>query len=156
MKFVASNKNEFVIKGLKNLDNKMKQEIRKSLYKSGLDIAGTANNVNSGLIKQEMNKPKSGRKYKKYKGIGGRRLSKPAFHTSSADGESPAVVTGELRKSVYFRVHSWDRVAIGATAKHAKPLEEGTKRIKKKNFIKGPILKSRGRIINNLKGITRK
>lgn len=82
------------------------------------------------VITKMNQKPKSGRKYKIYVGIGGRRLKKPRIHVASTPSEYPAVITGRLRKSVDFKVLGYSKMEFGAGSskiRYAKPLEERNK-----------------------------
>lgn len=144
MRIEAHNKNTLVINGIENLGRETKQAVRKSLYDSGIDIAGHEGSNNSGIIKQSMKEAKSGRNYKVYRGIGGRRLARPRIHTASRKGEAIAILSGETRDNTYFKVTGWDRLEIGTRTIQGKVWEKS-----RNTYIKG-ILKGRKNIINNM------
>jgi hypothetical protein len=81
---------------LKNLSTLTRTAIRKTFYDVGKTLVADA--------KREIDtQPKHGRIYKKYFGVKG-RLKRPRLHVASAPGEAPAVITGNLRKSIDFTV----------------------------------------------------
>ncbi len=57
---------------------------------------------------------KSGNTYKVYRGLGGRKLKRPRLHIASTPSEYPAVITGDLRKSVDYKVRGSTRLEFGA------------------------------------------
>jgi len=128
-----------------NLANTTKQGIRKGLWQSGIDIAGKQGSNNGGLIKQDMAAKKSGRIYQTAIGRGGRVLKRLRTHQASAAGEAPAILTGALRNSVYFRVQGNDQLRIGADTPYARELEESSR-----NYLFKNIQKGRRNIINNI------
>jgi hypothetical protein len=80
---------------------------------------------------QDMKKPKSGREYKSYFGVKG-RLKKPKLLRASAPSETPAVRTGNFRKSVNFVVRGnktleWGSGENGLATEYNKALEFGSK-----------------------------
>lgn len=130
------------------------QEIRTAYYQIGLDIAGVKNTSTSGIIKKGMTtKSKSGRVYLVNRGIGGRRLSKPRRHVASAPNEFPAVITGNLRKSVAFKVEGSNRLQIsmgGSEAPYAKFLEFGTSKMKARQPLRRGVISSKRNIKRHL------
>lgn len=97
--------------------------------------AFTAGKVLEKDLKQEMTKRNvTGKKYKVYIGIGGRKLVKPRIHTASRKNEYPAIITGTFRKSVGFDVRGSKKLVFGSKdfAKgYAKFLEKRNKPIKR-------------------------
>lgn len=160
--------NKAVFAKIRNLNNAFQEGIRKGLQQSGVDIAGMKGRTNDGLIKREMNGPKTGRWYTAVVGRKGRVLKRGRAHRASAANESPAVITGELRDSVYFRVQGSGQLRIGANTPYARVLENGgthtssgitklkeipsgtTTRIAARNYLKRPIAQSRQNIIQNI------
>ncbi len=66
-------------------------------------------------------------------------------YTASAPGQPPATVTSELRQSIKDSVEGKGRSVIGkvkASAKHALPLEFGTRRMAARPFMKPSFDKS--------------
>lgn len=60
-------------------------------------------------------------------------------YTASAPGEPPAVMTGQLRTSIQFRVKEGGRTVsgeVGSELKKAVELEFGTKKIKPRPFLR--------------------
>lgn len=108
--------------------SEMKTLHRRLLYDFGRDTQKE--------IKEEMTKKnKTGRVYKVYSGVGGNRLVNARLHRASAKLEHPAVRSGNLRNSMYFKVRGSDSVVIGASAKYAKYLEFGTSRMAARKFL---------------------
>lgn len=81
--------------------------------------------------------------------------------SNSSGLESSAVLTGELKKSVYTKSSGANQQIIGATAKHASIQEYGSKRVKARNNISRPLAQNKTNIANkiqnainnNLKGL---
>lgn len=136
-----------------NLDNDVKKTIRRSFYDIGkLLVSDTKKEINR--------KPKTGKRYIKYRGVGGRNLSKPQYYNASAPGEAPAVVTGKLRDSVNFTVNGSAEMVFGldmskSEALYGKYLEyenliemtgQGSKNIKPRPFITESYRKNKGNI----------
>jgi hypothetical protein len=153
------NRSMFAISG--NLKRITKDGLRRGLQRSGMDIIGKKNAANDGLVKQQMNAPKSGRTYKTKVGKTGRKLSRSRLYTASAVGQSPAVVSGALRKSTDFTVIGGNRLEISANTPYARILEQGgtitwkkrsgSARIARRNYLRRPILQSRRNIIRHIK-----
>jgi hypothetical protein len=101
--------------GLMNLIPNTQKGIRKGFYFIGKDLVKESRRL--------MRQPKSGKSYLIYVGRGGKRLKKPRIHIASAKGEAPAIITGDLFKSVDFKVHNHDEVVFGANTPYAKRLE---------------------------------
>jgi len=83
---------------------------------------------------QDMKKPKSGKIYKSYFGVKG-RFKQPKLITASAPSETPAVRTGNFRKSVNFVVRGntkleWGSGQDGLATEYNKALEFGSKNMK--------------------------
>lgn len=155
--FKGNPNNRFVFDIIGKLDKSFPAAIRKGLQRSGVEIAGKTGRANDGLIKQEMNQPKHGRTYLVSIGRGGRKLKRLRQHVASRAGESPAVISGKLRSSVYFRVEGNNQLRIGADTPYARILELGgntgrnhASHIARRNYLKRPILNSRRNIIRNL------
>ncbi len=150
--------NKFAFNVIANLDKKFSNGLRKGLQQSGIRIAGMSGKANDGLIKKKMNEPKHGRIYAVGIGRKGKILKRMRLHQASRAGESPAVITGELRKSVYFRAEGANQLRIGANTPYARILELGgntgknhRSRIARRNYLIRPILESRRDIINDIR-----
>ncbi len=155
--FQSSPGNKFVFNIIANLDKSFSQGVRRGLQASGIKIAGMSGRANDGLIKRMMNEPKHGRVYPVAVGRGGRILKRLRLHQASRAGESPAVISGELRESVYFRVEGSNFLRIGANTPYARILELGgwagrrkAAYIARRNYLIRPILQSRRDIVNDI------
>lgn len=91
-----------------------------------------------------LRKPKSGREYIIRKG--NRRFR----HIAAADGETPANITGNLRKSVEFKVRGSNEMEFGYdnSVDYGKYLELGTKKMGAKPGLKNSIDKNQVRGVN--------
>lgn len=142
---------KFNFSNLKKLEKAFQNGIRQGLQNSSVQIAGKQGVPNSGLIQQEMNKPKTGRTYV-ISSKAGRRLHR----ASNASGnESSAILTGKLERSVKGQVIGSSRLEISANTPYARIQEKGGKNgqgayIAPRNNLKRPIEQSRRDIINNL------
>lgn len=150
--------NRFTFNVIAKLDKNFSQGIRRGLQQSGIRLAGVAGRANDGIIKKKMNAPKHGRIYQVSVGRRGRILKKLRAHQASAAGESPAVITGKLRKSVYFKVEGVNQLRIGADTPYARILElggnagrKGRSRIARRSYLIRPILEGRRDIINDIR-----
>lgn len=84
---------------------------------------------------------KTGRVYKVYTGLNGRKLTNPKFHRASAGGEFPARRSGNLFRSIDFTVFGSKRLEFGAKARYAKYLELGTSKMAPREFLKQTVKK---------------
>lgn len=106
---------------LKRMPQRIKRGIRRGAYISGKELVKEARD-------RMNNKPKGGRTYKIYRGIGGKSLKRPRLHKASKAGEAPAVISGKLRKSTDFKVKGDKNLIFGAgggDVKYARILERG-------------------------------
>ncbi len=93
---------------LGSLPQKVRRGIRRGAYLVGKSLV-------KGTVRDMNKKPKTGRTYKIYRGIGGKLLKRPRIHIASAPlTESPAVISGRLRKTVDFKVRGYKRLEFGA------------------------------------------
>lgn len=126
--FFSSPKNQEVIRLTSKMGNGAKDAMRRGLYISGKEM--------TKFLKGEMTKKgRSGRKYKIYKGLGGRLLKQPRIHTASTPQEWPAVITGDFRKSIDFLVKGFSRMEFGSgknfAEKYTKFLESRNKPVQR-------------------------
>ena len=127
IKFSKASSNKKAFDHVNNGPHKFKTGTRKGFYINGKMV------VNDVVMKMNQ-KPKSGRTYKVYRGIGGRKLQKARLHVASSPNEYPAVITGALRKSVDFKVLGFTRMEFGAgntRVRYAKFLEKRNKYLKR-------------------------
>ena len=137
-----------------NLDKRIKAGIKLGLQKSSVALAGVPNTTDGGLIKKEMNQPKSGRTYK----VIIKNKRKYLNHIASNAGglESSAVLSGRLAKSVRGKTLGSTRLEISANTPYAGIQEKGgmnsqNSLIAPRNNLIRPITKSRGNIMNNIR-----
>jgi hypothetical protein len=102
---------------IKGLNPSKIEAMTKLGARGGLFLVG--NMLKQEFIKQVLARPKSGRLYR----IAGR------LHRASAEGETPANLTGNYRKSIGFNVSGWDELEFGNSAYYAGWLENGTARM---------------------------
>lgn len=132
------------MKFLYELPVELTRAIRQGFYTSGKQLVADLN--------KDMKAPKSGKKYKVYKGVGG-KLSKPRLHTASAPSQTPAVITGRFRKSVDFQVRGNRELEFGANQSapnYAEFLEKGTSKMEAREPFKRTVLKNKERIKSNI------
>lgn len=159
-------------KSIFNLDKIIQQGIKKGLQNSSIEIAGSAGTTRGGLIKDEMNKPKTGRIYPIIVKKRRRYIRHQASNESGS--ESSAILSGELARSVRGKTLGSNRLEISANTPYAAIQEkggvnpannrnywqdspQGTKnkfaglKIKGRNNLIRPITQSRGNIMNNIR-----
>lgn len=144
IKVTESSQNAKTMKFLYELPVELTKAIRQGFYVSGKQLVSDLN--------KDMKAPKSGRKYKVYKGVGG-KLSKPRLHTASAPSQTPAVITGRFRKSVDFKVRGNRELEFGANQSapnYAEFLEKGTSKMEAREPFKRTVLKNKERIKSNI------
>jgi hypothetical protein len=127
IKFKRASSNKKAFDHINNGSHRFKTGARKGFHINGKMV------VNDVVTKMNQ-KPKSGRSYKVYRGIGGRKLQKPRLHVASSPDEYPAVITGDLRKSVDFKVLGFSRMEFGAGSnkvRYAKFLEKRNKYLRR-------------------------
>lgn len=121
-----------LVKSLKSTAMKSKSEMRLLVKQIGSEVVSE--------VKKEMTtKNKTGRIYRVGTGVNGRVLKNVRLHRASAGNEHPAVRSGNLRKSMYYKVRSYNTVVIGNSAKYAKYLEHGTKKMQPRKLVKRPV-----------------
>lgn len=109
----------------------------KSKMRAVLDTIGREVVVD---VKTQMTtKNKTGRVYRVGTGLNGNVLKNSRLHRASAGNEYPAVRSGNLRKSMYYKVRSYNTVVIGNSARYAKYLENGTSKLQPRKLVKRPV-----------------
>jgi phage gpG-like protein len=129
--------------------------IRQGLQRTKIDLVGQSNR-SKGIIQNEMELPKTGQIYRITK-----RNGRTVNHQASAPNESPAVLNGDLQKSVYGNVEGGLQLRIGANTPYAKVLHNGGMNnngnyIAPRNYLIRPILKNRRNTINNIEDAIKK
>lgn len=111
-----------------NMPVKTKTGIRQGFIKFG-------SLLQKSLKSEILRKPKSGREYLIRRG--GRRFR----HIAAADGETPANITGRLRRSVDYKVHGASKMEFGYdnSVDYGHFLEDGTSKMGAKTGIQNAI-----------------
>jgi len=144
-------------KSIFNLDKIIQQGIRKGLQNSSIEIAGSAGTTTGGLIKNEMNKPKTGKIYRIIVKKRRRYINHQASKKISVSGsESSAILSGELARSVRGKTLGTNRLEISANTPYAAIQEKGGRNesgayITPRNNLIRPITLARGNIMNNIR-----
>jgi len=141
-------------KSIFNLDKIIQQGIRKGLQNSSIEIAGSAGTTTGGLIKNEMNKPKTGKIYPIIVKKRRRYINHQASNKSGS--ESSAILSGELARSVRGKTLGTNRLEISANTPYAAIQEKGGRNesgayIAPRNNLIRPITLARGNIMNNIR-----
>lgn len=136
-KMVINSRGRKVLIKAKELKRLTRRSIRHGWFELGADLKRTAN-------REILRKPKSGRTYY-VSGPSGRRRR----HVASAPGETHANLSGELRKSLSWKVRGYTQLEFGygvddsGAGKQDAPLwaliEFGTKRIKARPSLQNAI-----------------
>jgi hypothetical protein len=143
-----------VPKSIFNLDKLVKAGLKQGLQRSSIEIAGIPNTTSGGVIKNEMNKPKTGTIYPIIVVRKRRYINHQASNRSG--NESSAILGGKLASSVRGRTLGTNRLEISANTPYASIQEKGGRNgegayIAPRNNLIRPIKQSRGNIINNIK-----
>ena len=145
-------KTNFNFSNLNKLEKAFSNGIRQGLQTTNIQLIGQGS-PNSGLIKTEMNKHKTGTIYPVIVKNRTRYLN---HQTSNKSGlESSAILSGKLRQSLRGNLLGANRLEISANTPYAAIQEKGGingqgKRITPRNNLKRPIEQSRRDIINNI------
>jgi hypothetical protein len=129
---------------------KKNRELPKQLSVAYRKTAYQLGRVLRDWLLQDMKKPKTGREYKSYFGVKG-RLKRPKLVRASAPSETPAVRTGNFRKSVNFIVRGnktleWGSGKDGFATSYNKALEFGSKNMKARAPLQRSMQANEGRL----------
>jgi hypothetical protein len=140
LKIIPSSKNKKILNVISNFSESSRAGMRHGLFEMG--------SLFREKLRADMLKPKSGNVYFIRRGKRGRRYR----HVASAPGESPAVISGDLRDSVDFLVHSSSEMEFGYknSVDYGKYLEDGTKNIKPRPGLNNIITAYQIRALNKL------
>jgi len=127
--------NKAVYRQLKRMPQKVRRGIQNAMLQMKKDLKKTAI--------EDMKKPKHGRTYLVYVGRGGKRLKRGRLHRASRKGESPAILTGALAKSINSRIKFGHLLTFGANTPYARKHELGGRR-----YLLRAISQRRGEIKN--------
>lgn len=136
IKIDSSNKSASALRSIKNIDRATVRAIRQGMFTAGDVLVKEAK-------EQIMHKPKSGRVYKI------RRGKRRVKHRASAPFESPANLSGTLRKSIYYKIRSWHQLEFGSgkgDVEYAKYLEEGTSKMKPRPVLLNSLKEKEGEL----------
>lgn len=106
-----------VLVTIKDLEKNTKEGIREGFEMMGAGLVRTFEN-------QALNEPKFGREYRTKDKNGVTRI-----HRASAAKQSPALLSGNYFRSVYWKSHGSNGMEFGNTAEYAEYLELGTKKM---------------------------
>ena len=106
-------------------------------------------------LRDDMAKPKTGRSYRLYVGRTGKTLKQARIQRASSPNETPAIRSGNYRKSIDFLVRGAKQLEFGAGANgfaedYAKFLEEGTSRMEARKPIGRTVEKLQGQVKENI------
>lgn len=146
-RIIADKNNNKVQIAHAGFSNALAKGFRFGAYISGKELVSD--------LREDMKKPKHGRTYRVYKGIGGTKLKRPRLHKASSESEIPAIITGEFRKSVDFAVRGSKRLEFGSgneglAKKYAKALEFGSSKMAARKPIQRTAKKLQNQVNKNL------
>ena len=133
--------NERVIARIKGGERATRRSIRHAFMELGRDLKKTAS-------AEILRRPKSGRTYLIYSA----RTGRARRHVASAPGETHANLSGELRRSIGWRVHGEDRMEFGyGVSERPVPrrgifLEYGTRRMAARPSLHNAILATQAQV----------
>lgn len=145
----ASFDNQRVFLNIKHIPRTTKRSVEKAFHAIAKDLKKTA----KSLIRDK--KKKTGRIYIK------RLKGRIVRHQASAPNEAPANFTGNLMRSVGSEISGSDKLIFGAGGKntnvhYAKFLERGTKKMRKRPFLRTAIEDNFRNIENHINTFIRK
>lgn len=140
-RLVESDSNYRTRESFDNMTHALKQGLRMGAYISGKEMT-------KSLRAELTKKGRGGRSYRIYKGLAGRLLKSPRAHRASSPSEYPAVISGDFRKSIGFKVKGHSQLIFGSgednlAKKYAKALEFGTSKMKARKPV-GRVVKRYG------------
>jgi hypothetical protein len=104
-------------------NKKTRLHVKRMPERTRRGVQNAFNEIKKDLKKDaqaDMRRKKSGRVYLTYVGRGGRRLKNPRKHRASARGETPAVLTGALSKSLGYVQKYGISLSFGADTPYAR------------------------------------
>lgn len=122
---------------IKKIEQQFKEGIKDGFNESSKFLTQT--------IHDSFRLPKSGRTY--YLIVNG----KPIYHRASAPGEAPAILTGELDRSIKVRISGSTQMKLSAgneKAYYAEDLEYGYG-VKPRPYLEPAVISNNGKIINS-------
>jgi hypothetical protein len=145
-KLIEDPKNHKSLLANQKLPKHITKGIRMGSYISGKQLVAD--------LRADMQKRKSGRVYKIYRGVGG-RLSRPRNHRASSRFETPGIVTGEFRESIDFKVRGNKTLEFGSGSRnkaveYAKALELGTSNIAARKPLGRTVKKLQNQVRTNI------
>ena len=130
----------------RTLPTALSKGIRMGAYISGKELVAN--------LKADMKKSKSGRSYRVYQGVGG-ALKRPRLHKASSANETPAVITGNFRKSIDFKVLGNSTLEFGSGSEglakdYARVLELGSSKMAARKPLGRTVKKLQSRVKSNI------
>lgn len=125
MRLVSHRNNTFIQNHIEGGVEQVRRGIRTAYFRIGHDLVTASR-------RYVLEGPKSGHIYlvRDRRARGGYRR-----HQASAPSESPANLTGFLRRSITYQQHGYARMRFGARAEYAPWLENGSERVKPRPFL---------------------
>ena len=147
IKITADKNNKQLAIAHARLSNAMSKGLRSGAYQSGKEMVS--------WLTSDMAKPKTGRKYRINIGRGGKLLKRTRLHIASSPTETPAVITGDFRKSIDFVVHGSKYFEFGSGAKglaeaYAAKLENGDHKMAARQPVKQTVDRYKIKVKTNL------
>jgi len=115
VKVIPGKGNAATFKNMKGMPARVRKGIQKAFITERTEFLKDT--------KEDMGQAKHGRDYFVFVGRGGRKLKKGRWHRASKKGESPAVLTGALRKSLGFQIKRGRTMTYGANTPYARKHE---------------------------------
>jgi hypothetical protein len=116
LKIKPCKSNVKTMKHMRSLNGRVKRGIHQA--------ARNARPILKRHVDKKMAESKSGRTYRVYVGQGGRPLKKPRIHVASSLNEMPAILTGNLRRSISFTIKHGISLTFGANTPYARRWEK--------------------------------
>ena len=145
-RLIADPDNHKSIDAFRDLPNHISKGIRMGAYISGKELVAS--------LKADMKRPKSGRSYRIYQGVGG-ALKRPRLHKASSASETPAVITGKFRKSIDFKVLGNSTLEFGSGSEglakdYARVLEFGSSKMAARKPLGRTVEKLQSKVKSNI------
>lgn len=108
--------NKSAVKSLKHLNARTRMGIDKALREERIKLERHTND--------SFEERKTGKVYKVYRGRNNRRLKRGRLHQASSETQTPAILTGQLSKSLGFQMRRGSILVYGANTPYARRWEQ--------------------------------
>lgn len=147
IKIITDHNNRSLSVAHAGLSNAISKGIRSGSYQSGKEMVN--------WLRSDMSQPKTGRAYWINLGRGGRKLKRSRLHIASSPSETPAVITGNFRKSIDFLVRGSKYLEFGSGSKglaqtYAEKLENGSGNVAARKPVKQTVDRFQIKVKNNI------